>query len=138
MYKEKCFSSHSQVERWGSYKKGSLTFNKLRGWGCISYAVETTEKEKYIFGVNNPIPLYSAGIILKHSSINQQLDCINRQMGSWSFRKAVGQSSSVNPIWQPEGGKAQLSVSDSTSEEEAGLPAWLNGPLHTPRLTFAI
>lgn len=103
MYKEKCFSSHSQVERWDSYTKGSLTFNKLGGWGCISYAVETTEKEKYIFGVNNPIPLYSAGIILKHSSINQKLDCINRQMGSWSFRKAVGQSSSMSPIWQPEG-----------------------------------
>lgn len=83
MNKEKCFSTHSQVERRGSHTKDSLTFNKWRGWRYIRYAGETEMKKKRVFSrVNNLLPLYSAGVILKHCLINQQLNHIKRLMGS--------------------------------------------------------
>lgn len=77
--------------------KKSLTFIKLRGWGYIRYAGETEMEKKRVFSrVNNLIALRSAGVILKHCLTNQQLNLIKTLMGSWNFRKVMGQSKQLD------------------------------------------
>lgn len=104
MNKEKCFRTHSQVGRWGSCRKDSLTFIKWRRWGNVRYAGETEMKKKRVFSrANNLTPLLSAGIIQKHCLINQQLNHIKRLMGSWNFRKVMGQSKQLDlsqTVWR--------------------------------------
>lgn len=76
----------------------------MENWGCRG---DRIVKQKYIFRVNNLIALHSACTILKHRSINLQLNYIKKQAESWSLRKASGQGSSVIPPHSPEVGKAQ-------------------------------